>query len=188
MHSATKYLNGHDDVVAGALATRADDALWERIGKVRPQIGTALGPFEAWLLMRGISTLDVRVRRQATTAARPCRAACWAIRRSATCSIPDLRAIPATMWRARQMKGGFGGDVVRCVIRAARKRRSRLAAAGDAVEARDITRRRRKFDRTPCVDRRRRLALPDDLLRFSVGLENVDELYLDLVHALSIVG
>ena len=67
MHSATKYLNGHSDVVAGALALRARDALWARIRKMRRQLGSALGPFEAWLLMRGMRTLDVRVAAQAKT-------------------------------------------------------------------------------------------------------------------------
>ena len=62
MHSATKYLNGHSDVVAGALATAADDALWQRICTLRAGNGAVLGPFEAWLLARGMRTLHVRVR------------------------------------------------------------------------------------------------------------------------------
>src|SRR5262249_8281404 len=68
MHSATKYLNGHSDVIAGALATARRDALWARIDTVRTGHGAILGPFEAWLLLRGLRTLDVRVRAQSQAA------------------------------------------------------------------------------------------------------------------------
>src|SRR6201999_1297050 len=54
MHSATKYLNGHSDVIAGALVTRAEDEFWERNKLVRLQQGAVLGSFEAWLLTRGM--------------------------------------------------------------------------------------------------------------------------------------
>src|SRR5213079_3042336 len=60
MHSASKYLNGHSDVIAGALATARPGTLWERIKTLRTQFGAILGPFEAWLLMRGMRTLDAR--------------------------------------------------------------------------------------------------------------------------------
>src|SRR5262249_37635053 len=69
MHSATKYLNGHSDVVAGALAPARRDEFWSRLHAVRTRYGAILGPFEAWLLMRGLRTLDVRVRAQSATAA-----------------------------------------------------------------------------------------------------------------------
>ncbi|HET6521820.1 MAG TPA: PLP-dependent transferase, partial [Geminicoccaceae bacterium] len=63
MHSATKYLNGHSDVVAGALVTgRADEELWSRVRAIRHDQGAILGPFEAWLLTRGLRTLHLRVR------------------------------------------------------------------------------------------------------------------------------
>src|SRR5262249_34735966 len=68
MHSATKYLNGHSDVLARALATPRAEALWARIKTVRSGQGVILGPFEAWLLLRGMRTLDVRVRAQSAAA------------------------------------------------------------------------------------------------------------------------
>src|SRR5438477_7225162 len=68
MHSATKYLNGHSDVVAGVLATRRDDALWQRIRYLRSGGGAVLGPFEAWLLLRGMRTLHLRVAAACTSA------------------------------------------------------------------------------------------------------------------------
>ena len=96
MHSATKYLNGHSDVIAGVLATARDDALWTRIKQVRGHHGAILGPFEAWLLLRGLRTLDVRVRAQAESAA----LLATSLRQSrvglVVCSIPDCRRIPAT--------------------------------------------------------------------------------------------
>ena len=61
MHSATKYLNGHSDVIAGALATARDDELWQRIRYIRGGGGAVLGPLEAWLLLRGMRTLHLRV-------------------------------------------------------------------------------------------------------------------------------
>src|SRR5207247_903453 len=69
MHSATKYLNGHSDVIAGALAAARDDALWTRVKQVRSHHGAILGPFEAWLVLRGLRTLEVRVRAQHDSAA-----------------------------------------------------------------------------------------------------------------------
>lgn len=57
MHAGTKYLNGHSDVIAGALVTAADDDHWNRVKSVRKNLGAVLGPFESWLLLRGMRTL-----------------------------------------------------------------------------------------------------------------------------------
>jgi cystathionine gamma-synthase len=68
MHSATKYLNGHGDVVAGALVTRECDARWERILHERKLGGATMGSLDAYLLLRGMRTLELRVRRQSESA------------------------------------------------------------------------------------------------------------------------
>src|SRR3954468_15977272 len=68
MHSASKSLNGHSDVIAGVVATARAGETWDRIKSVRIQHGAILGPFEAWLLLRGLRTLDVRVRTEAASA------------------------------------------------------------------------------------------------------------------------
>src|SRR5262249_31200002 len=68
MHSATKYLNGHSDVIAGALATARASGVWEQVKAVRARHGAILGPFEAWLLQRGLRTLATRVTTQAQSA------------------------------------------------------------------------------------------------------------------------
>src|SRR3989441_2184553 len=68
VHSATKYLNGHSDVLAGAVLTARRDPFWERIRSWRRNAGATLGPFEAWLLQRGMRTLFLRVHRASQTA------------------------------------------------------------------------------------------------------------------------
>src|SRR5262249_11200135 len=108
MHSATKYLNGHSDVIAGALATARSDGLWPRIDAVRTAHGAILGPFEAWLVLRGLRTVDVRVRAQAETALE------LASRLTEHGEVdqvlyPGLPQHPGHAIAARQMAGGFGG-------------------------------------------------------------------------------
>ena len=68
VHAATKFLNGHSDVLAGAVVTAAADEAWERLLRWRARQGAVLGPFEAWLLLRGMRTLHLRVRTASDTA------------------------------------------------------------------------------------------------------------------------
>jgi cystathionine gamma-synthase len=181
MHSATKYLNGHSDVIAGVLATAREDALWTRIRQVRGHHGAILGPFEAWLLLRGLRTLDVRVRAQADTAA------LLATRFSNHQSVsevlyPGLPSHPGHAIAARQM-GGFGGMLSirvkggeRAAIDAAArvklwKRATSLGGVESLIEHRASI----EGPGSPC---------PTDLLRLSAGLEDPDDLYDDLDRAL----
>ena len=107
MHSATKYLNGHSDVIAGVLATARDDKLWARIRQVRGHHGAILGPFEAWLLLRGLRTLDVRVRAQTESAA--LLAHRFANHASVSAVLyPGLPTHPGHAVAVKQMSG-FGG-------------------------------------------------------------------------------
>src|SRR5204862_201352 len=107
MHSATKYLNGHSDVIAGVLAAAREDALWTRIRQVRGHHGAILGPFEAWLVLRGLRTLEVRVRAQAESAA--LLATRFANHPSVSAVLyPGLASHPGHAIAARQMSG-FGG-------------------------------------------------------------------------------
>jgi cystathionine gamma-synthase len=186
MHSATKYLNGHDDVIAGALATARKEAHWERIEKLRMQLGGALGPFEAWLLMRGMRTLDVRVRQQAKSAA---WLAAQLVDHPALLDVlyPGLETHPGHGVALRQMTGGFGGMFSirlkggeRAAIAAAArvnlwKRATSLGGVESLIEHRASI----EGAGSPC---------PGDLLRLSVGLENAEELYRDLAHALAAVA
>jgi cystathionine gamma-synthase len=181
MHSATKYLNGHSDVIAGVLAAARDDALWTRIKQVRSHHGAILGPFEAWLVLRGLRTLDVRVRAQtegaALLATRSANHPCVS-----SVLYPGLPAHPGHAIAARQMSG-FGGMLSirvkggeRAAIDAAArvnlwKRATSLGGVESLIEHRASI----EGANSPC---------PTDLLRLSVGLEDVDDLYADLDRAL----
>ena len=183
MHSATKYLNGHSDVIAGALATTQDSLLWSSIKKARMSQGAALGPFEAWLLTRGMRTLDVRVRAQAKTAA---RLAEELLGHPAIADVlyPGLQHHPGHEVAARQMSGGFGGMLsfrmkggeTAAIAAAARVRLWKRATSLGGVESLIEHRASIEGAGSPC---------PPDLLRLSVGLEDADDLYSDLIQALA---
>jgi cystathionine gamma-synthase len=182
MHSATKYLNGHSDVIAGALCSARDDHFWARIRRVRATLGQILGPFEAFLLLRGMRTLDLRVRAQSAAALTLARHfACDS--RIGQVLYPGLPDHPGHAVAARQMQGGFGGMLsVRvkageaAAIRAAAhvklwKRATSLGGVESLIEHRASI----EGPGTPC---------PADLLRLSVGLETPADLIADLDAAL----
>jgi cystathionine gamma-synthase len=181
MHSATKYLNGHSDVVAGALAAARDSALWTRIRQVRGHHGAILGPFEAWLLLRGLRTLELRVK--AATESAGILAQRFANHASVSSVLyPGLATHPGHDVARRQMSG-FGGMLSirvkageRAAIDAAArvelwKRATSLGGVESLIEHRASI----EGAGSPC---------PTDLLRLSVGLEDVDDLYNDLDRAL----
>jgi len=182
MHSATKYLNGHSDVLAGALATRQDDDFWARIKRVRAIQGLILGPFEAFLLIRGMRTLELRVKAASAGALE------LATRFSNHAHVlevlyPGLPTHPQHALAARQMKGGFGGMLSirlrggerHAVATAAKvslwKRATSLGGVESLIEHRASI----EGPGTPC---------PADLLRLSTGIENVEDLYADLDRAM----
>src|SRR5437867_10206407 len=110
VHSATKYLNGHGDVLAGAVVTARADPFWERMRVWRRTSGSVLGPFEAWLLQRGMRTLFLRVRRASETALAVARHFEGHQALSAVL-YPGLPSHPGHDIAARQMSGGFSGMV-----------------------------------------------------------------------------
>ncbi|GIL40117.1 trans-sulfuration enzyme family protein [Roseiterribacter gracilis] len=182
MHSATKYLNGHSDVVAGALATNKQDEFWERIARFRRSVGTILGPFEAFLLIRGMRTLDLRVRAACASAldlaARFDGHGCVS-----TVLYPGLSTHPGHAIAAKQMSGGFGGMLsirvkggeAAAIKTAARvalwKRATSLGGVESLIEHRASV----EGAGSPC---------PTDLLRLSVGAEDPADLFADLDSAL----
>jgi cystathionine gamma-synthase len=183
MHSASKYLNGHSDVIAGVLAAAHPSALWERIKTVRIQHGAILGPFEAWLLQRGLRTLDVRVRTQAASAATLAERLA-AHRQVAGVLYPGLPSHPGHAIAARQMNGGFGGMLsIRvkggekaAIATAAKVELWKRATSLGGVESLMEHRASVEGPDTVC---------PTDLLRLSVGLEDPDDLFGDLDRALN---
>jgi cystathionine gamma-synthase len=183
MHAATKYLNGHSDVLAGTLSFASSGALFDRAASVRKNLGGIIGPFEAALLLRGMRTLHLRVRAQS--------AAAMAIARHfskhprvAEVLYPGLETHPNHAVAARQMQGGFGGMLsIRvkageqaAIATAARvdlwKRATSLGGVESLIEHRASI----EGPDTPC---------PTDLLRLSVGIEAVDDLIADLEQALA---
>lgn len=182
MHSATKYLNGHSDIVAGALVTREIDASWQKLKSLRAHLGGILGSFESFLLTRGMRTLFPRVRLAAANAGD------LALRLAAHPRIshvlyPGLADFPGHAVAARQMKGGFGamlsirvaGGENAAIETAGRVRVWKRATSLGGVESLVEHRASVEGADTPC---------PRDLLRLSVGIENVEDLYADLAHAL----
>jgi len=182
MHSATKYLNGHSDVIAGALITRAEDEFWEHIKNNRIHLGGILGSFESWLLTRGMRTLYPRVK-TACVSAQTLADALVAHPYIAEVLYPGLRAFPGHAVAARQMEGGFGGMLsIRmkggeaAAIRTAAnvhvwKRATSLGGVESLIEHRASV----EGPDTPC---------PSDLLRLSAGIEDTDDLVSDLTQAL----
>ena len=183
LHSGTKYLAGHSDVTAGVLATRAVDARWEEIRHARTLMGGVLGPFESWLLLRGMRTLHVRYDRQAANALAIARHFEHHPRLEAVL-YPGLQSHPGHAIAARQMKGGFGAMLS-------------LLIAGDAEDARRVATRTRLFVPATSlggveslIEHRATVEgpnsiVPANLLRISVGIEREDELVADLEQALA---
>jgi cystathionine gamma-synthase len=182
MHSATKYLNGHSDVVAGTLTCVRKDAHWQGIEGILAQNGAILGPFEAWLLQRGLRTLFARVRWQCASAQ------LLAERLSehpavAEVLYPGLPRFPGHELARRQMEGGFGGMLS---IRVKGGEKTAIATAA-GVEV--WTRATSLGGVESLIEHRSSIEgegspVPRDLLRLSVGLESAGDLYADLAGAL----
>ncbi len=182
MHSATKYLNGHSDLVAGMLVTARDDDFWQRLLIIRAQLGGVLGSFEAWLLMRGLRTLFPRIRWAAQSAQS------LADRLAAHPAVsevlyPGLPNCVGHEVARRQMHGGFGamlsirirGGEPAAIATAARVELWKRATSLGGVESLIEHRASIEGSGSPC---------PPDLLRLSVGVEDSDDLFADLDQAL----
>ena len=184
VHSVTKYLAGHSDVVLGATVTRDDDAgraLTDRLRRHRHLTGTIAGPQEVFLALRGLRTLALRVERAQANAAELARRLVGhpVVSRVRHPSLPDH---PGHDLARRQMSGfgaivsiEVGGDADLAERVAASTRLWVHATSLGGVES-SLERRRRHAAESPDV--------PVDLLRLSVGIEDVDDLWADLDQAL----
>jgi cystathionine gamma-synthase len=186
VHSATKYLNGHSDVLAGAVLTARRDPFWERIRSWRRNGGATLGPFEAWLLQRGMRTLFLRVHRASESAL---AIATHFDRHPAVAAVlyPGLPSHPGHQIAVRQMNGGFGGMLS---IRLAGGSSHALAA----LSAVRVFKRATSLGGVESLIEHRRSMegpsspVPDDLLRLSIGIEAPADLIADLESALTAAG
>ena len=182
MHSATKGINGHSDVLAGSLATNdAGAPRWQMIRDDRNEAGAVIGPMEAWLLARGMRTLPLRMRemsRNAMTLAEfladhP---------QVEQVMYPGLPDHPGHALAAQQMSGGYGGllsFVVKGGAEAALKAAGRLQLFHRATSLGGVE---------SLVEHRHTIephtGIPEGLLRLSVGIEDVEDLGADLGQAL----
>jgi cystathionine gamma-synthase len=187
MHAATKYLNGHSDLIAGALVTRSDNAHWQRVRKVRAQVGGTLGSFEAWLLLRGMRTLHLRVKAASASAQ---RIAEHFAKHPNVLEVmyPGLPRCQGHAIAKAQMPGGFGGMLS---IRVKSTNSAGEAAAIAVAAHTQIWKRATSLGGTESLIEHRASVegagtpAPADLLRLSVGIEHVDDLVADLEQALA---
>ena len=182
-HSATKYLNGHSDVNAGILVSARNDERWQDIKLVRTLTGGVLGPFDAWLLLRGMRTLYLRFEKASQNALRLARHFEHDPRLTKVL-YPGLESHPGHDIAKRQMTNGYGG-MLSFLVR------------GDAEQARTIAAATRIFLRATSlggveslIEHRASVegphsAVPPNLLRLSMGIENCDELIEDIEQSLS---
>ncbi len=183
MHSATKYLNGHSDVIAGVLAAARKDERWQSMRYIRGSGGAVLGSFEAWLLLRGMRTLHLRVAAACANA----QAIADRFEKHPKLShvlYPGLRRHPNHGVAAKQMHAGFGAMIslrLRDGEEAAKAFTAKLcvfkrATSLGSVESLAEHRASVEGPGTMC---------PADLVRLSIGVEHADDLIADIDQALS---
>lgn len=188
MHAATKYLNGHSDLIAGALVTRQDSEHWQRVRKVRAQLGGTLGSFESWLLLRGMRTLHLRVRAACESAAR-IAAHFDGHPRVAEVLYPGLASCQGHETARAQMSGGFGG-MLSIRVKSGATGSGEQAAVATAAHTQLWKRATSLGGTESLIEHRASIEgpgtpAPADLLRLSVGLEHADDLIADLEQALA---
>lgn len=181
MHSATKYINGHSDVIAGALVCAEDSEFWQRIRAVRSQGGAVPSPHDASTLLRGMRTMHLRVREACTNAQ---FIAEQLSQHPAVLAVlyPGLASDPGHAIAKQQMHGGFGGMLsirmrageTAAIHVAAHTKLWKRATSLGGVESLIEHRASVEGPSSPC---------PPDLLRLSAGIENKDELLADLLQA-----
>jgi cystathionine gamma-synthase len=182
VHSATKYLGGHSDVLSGVVVVRESGAVLESLQEWQRMAGAALAPFDCWLLRRSLATLALRVRAQCASAS---RVAGFLAQHAAIERVfyPGLPEHPRHAVAAAQMPGGFGAMLSVCV------------AGGEAAALR-VAGRTRLFTRATSlggveslIEHRASIegpgtVAPGNLLRLSVGIEEAEDLIADLAQAL----
>ena len=188
IHSATKYLNGHSDVIAGAVA--GTESVIEEVRKLMQVWGQALDPMAAWLIDRGMKTLAVRVERQNHTAL---ALAQWGATQPQFAAVhhPGLPTHPDHEIAQRTL-GGFGGMLgveLKGGARAAERflRALKIAAHAPSLGGVEtlVSEPRLTSHAGLSAEERARAGIPDGFLRFSIGLEDADDLIADFAQALA---
>lgn len=190
LHSATKYLNGHSDLIGGAVVT-SDEELAKKIGFIQNAVGSIAGAFDSFLMHRGMKTLALRMQRQCESAA---ELAAWLEARSDVERViyPGLKSHPQHQLAKRQMNGRYGGMITVILkggLSAAQSMLKRcqiftLAESLGAIES---------LIEHPAImthasipaDVRAKAGISDGLIRLSVGIEDVADLKSDLENAMA---
>jgi cystathionine gamma-lyase len=194
MHSTTKYLGGHSDTVGGALIT-GDKALAEKLRFMQNAIGSVMGPFDAYLTLRGVKTLAVRMRQHCTSAA---RIAAWLEKHPKVerVTYPGLASHPQHALAARQMRldgQPAGGGMITAYLKGGIDESRRflenvhifaLAESLGGVESL-IEHPAIMTHASVPAEQRKELGISDSLVRLSVGIEHTDDLQQDLEQALA---
>lgn len=182
MHSTTKYFGGHCDVLGGALIIKEDSELSQKLKNIQKLSGGVPSPFECWLVTRGIKTLALRVREQTKSAGKLAEFLVHHPKIEAV-HYPGLPSHPQHDIAKKQMTGGFGAMLS-------------VQIKGDATNAMDLTGKLKLFTTATSlggveslIEHRKSVEgeaspTPDNLLRVSVGLENVEDLIEDWAQAL----
>jgi len=182
MHSTTKFISGHSDVLGGALLVKEDGELAKKLRQIQSLTGAVPSPFDCWLAARGLRTLGLRVRAASATALTLAR---FLETQSAVEAVfyPGLESNAGHELARRQLSGGFGGlfsFTVHGGLEAARAVAGRLKLFTRATSLGGVESlvEHRKLVESP------ESPTPDNLLRVSVGLENEEDLRADLAQAL----
>jgi cystathionine gamma-synthase len=185
LHSTTKYIGGHSDVVGGALIT-SDDALAEQLLFTQNAVGSVPSPFDAWLTLRGVKTLAVRMERHSDNAE---RVVAFLTGHPAVAQVyyPGLPEHPGHEAAAKQMRR-FGG-MVSIRLRGGREAALRVCAATEVFTLAESLGGVESLIEHPGQMTHMSVAgsalqVPDDLVRLSVGIEDVEDLVEDLRNAL----
>ena len=190
VHSTTKYLNGHSDMVGGCAIVGQNPDLAARLGFLQNAVGSISGPFDSFLALRGLKTLALRMERHCTSAL---KIAEWLEGRPEVRRVvyPGLQSHPQHELARRQMGGGFGGIITFVLDRdidGARRflERTRLFTLAESLGGVE------SLIEHPAImthasippDQRERIGISDGLIRMSVGIEDSDDLIADLGQAL----
>ena len=184
-HSATKYLNGHSDVLAGVLVTNEATERWKQVGTLRTKMGSPLPPFECWLLMRGLRTVFVRYR-QASANAMAIARHFEAHPKVESVLYPGLTSHAGHAIAKRQMTDGFGGMLSLLVVggfAGAQKLCTSLKVIVPATSlggVESLAEHRKAIEGATSP-------VPDNLVRFSIGIEHADDLIADIEQALQAI-
>jgi cystathionine beta-lyase/cystathionine gamma-synthase len=190
VHSTTKYLNGHCDVVGGAVVTTTSE-LSDRVQFLLNAMGTCASPFDCWLVLRGIQTLPLRMMKHEENAT---AVAEYLQKHKVVRKVyfPGIKTHPGHEIARRQMKG-FGG-MVSFELHGGKESANKFLKRLNVFEVAESLGGAASLAEHPSTmshasmpaDYRKKIGIGDDLLRLSVGLENIDDLFEDLEQALNI--